>query len=229
MRVGFKPEPLEPWHKLSHMGFELTEPYDLMFHWNYTGTMWDKRQWPPGMKVINKDCLCTRKDYIDKVFTKVYGYSSRAQGVWAVAKPNHTNGFKDCKLVLNEPHEGCFMQTPFIDCDNFTQKTTTYRVIIMDYRPVITVKQTRVVTLNNLTGDVVNSELVGCPDPKIVDFCRAYPLEYGELDCCFFDRFYIYDVNPTPGHGQRYIPEDFKIRYYNEYKHHIYKWLISQL
>jgi len=230
MKVTFTPEPLLNCQKLHYMGLDVgsEEDADVIFHWNYTGTLWQARSFPDGRRVINRDTLTTAKSYVDKVFTDVYGYSSQAQGVWAVAKPEATNGFKDCHLVNNTiHHEGIFYQRPFIDCYMPESKVKEYRITIMDYRPVIVLVKYKTVTPMNLIGQVDYYEFEDDCDDMIEDFCRNYPLEYGEIDGVYADdKWWIYDVNPTPGDAAFVNMGDVGSKEYkNRYKHYLYRWL----
>ena len=233
MKVAFHPEPLLDCQKLYYMGLDVTTPdkADIVFHWNWTGTRWhpiaiyDK-------KVINRGTLITEKTYIDEVFKKVYGYSSEALGVWAVEKPDATNGFKDARLVnTKQKKTGCFYQMPFIDCDRPESRITEHRITIMDYKPVISLLKLKTVTPQNLIGRV-DAYRWGAEYPeKIEEFCRAYPLEYGELDGIYHqDRFYIFDVNPTPGNAAFHnMPPEQSKEYMDKYKEKLNEWFSSIL
>lgn len=227
MNVLFYPEPLLKCQKLSYMGLTVSDKPQITFNWNYTGTIWHPQTWD-SVPVINRGCLRTDKQYVDEVFSKIYGYSSEATGVWAVEKPNDTNGFKDCRIVNSlQRRSGYFYQRPLIDCTRVESEMIEYRITVMDYKPVIVLLKHKTVAIDNLIGTVTGYEFTDrCPD-GIEEFCRAYPIEYGELDGCYSDGvWYLYDVNPTPGDAAFVrMPREQSIEYQNRYKHHLYKWL----
>lgn len=227
MKVQFTPEPLLDCQKLHYMGLELSDKPQVIFNWNWTGTVWQPQQWD-SIPVVNRGCIRTDKAYVDKIFKQVYGYSSEATGVWAVEKSNSTNGAKDCRIVNSmQKREGYFYQKPLLDCTRVESKLTEYRITIMDYEPVIVLLKHKTVSIENLIGRVDGYEFSNdCPE-LVNEFCKAYPLEYGELDGCYYDdRFYIYDVNPTPGDAAfARMPKEQSETYKNLYKHHLYRWL----
>lgn len=210
------------------MDLEISNDPEIIFHWNWTGTRWQSRQWPGGVYVVNRDCLRSDKTYIDEVFERVYGYSSRAEGVWAVEKNDSTNGFKDCRMVnVLQQRKGYFYQRPLMDCTVPEWEFKEYRITVMDYKPVIVLLKHKVIAIDNLIGRVKYYEFTDhCPE-KIEEYCRAYPLEYGELDGCYFGgQWWIYDVNPTPGDAAFVrMPQEQSIEYQKQYKHHLYEWL----
>ena len=117
---------------------------------------------------------------------------------------------------------------PCMDCTRQSCNITEYRITVMDYQPVITLLKHKTIMVDNLIGKVNRYELVDVLyDSKLTDFCRAYPLEYGELDCIYFDdRFWIFDVNPTPGDAAFVnMPYEMSREYQNRYKHYLYTWL----
>ena len=231
MRVKFTPEPLQPWHKLYYMGLEVVkDDPDVIFHWNYTGTLWEACTEECDCPIINLHTLTTRKSYVDSIFRHIYGYSSAAQGSFAVEKPEGTNGCKDCKLVnIEDSRQGYFYQMPFIDCELWEQSFDEYRITVMDYIPVICLIKRKRVSPKDLIGQVVQYQFCDVPDGMIEKFCKAYPMQYGELDCTFYDgRFYIFDVNPTPGDAAfNRMPKDQSEEYMDRYKTLLYEWLTS--
>lgn len=225
MKVQFTPEPLLDCQKLSYMGLEQCDEPDIIFHWNYTGTIWKPLE-EKKVHVINKDCLQTAKSYVDKVFTDVYGYSSRAIEPLAVEKPDNTNGCKDCRLTCDRIH-GNFYQMPFLNVSLEENKIVEWRITVMDFKPVIVLLKYKTVTRDNIVGVVDRYEFTDDADYLVEDFCRAYPLEYGELDGIYFEnKFYIYDVNPTPGDAAFVrMTAAMSMLYQSLYKHHLYQWL----
>lgn len=223
MRVQFKPEPLLSCQKLSYMGLEQSDNPQVIFNWNWTGTIWQHRQWP-DVPVVNCDCLCTAKSYVDKIFRDIYGYSSEGAGPMVVEKPNDTNGAKDCRMVnFMQKRPGCFYQMPFLDGEELIE----HRITVMDYTPVIVLLKYKTVTPDDLIGRVTRYEFIYETDSRVWEFCKRYPLEYGEIDALWYrDRFFIYDVNPTPGDAAFVkMPAAQSLEYQNRYKHHLYKWL----
>lgn len=227
MRVKFTPEPLLDCQKLSYMGLEQSDDPQVIFNWNWTGTIWQTQQWPEA-PVVNRDCLCTAKSYVDKVFKSVYGYSSAGDGPLVVEKPDDTNGFKDCRIVnFMQMRPGYFYQMPFFDLEGGKQHIVEHRITVMGFKPVIVLLKHKTISLDNIIGKVTKYEFINETDSRVWDFCQEYPLEYGEIDAIWHnDRFYIYDVNPTPGDAAFVrMPAAQSLEYQNRYKHHLYKWL----
>lgn len=227
MRVKFHPEPLLDCQKLHYMGLEESDNPQVIFNWNWTGTIWQPQEWD-SVPVVNRDTLRSDKSYVDEVFRGVFGYSSAATGVWAVEKPDYTNGFKDCRVVNSlSKRPGHFYQMPLMDCTRLANKVIEYRITIMDYMPVITLLKFKTISIDDLIGRVDGYAFTDEVPAGVEAFCLAYPLQYGEIDGMWFEgKFYIYDVNPTPGDAAFIrMPQDMGTKYKNMYKHHLYKWL----
>ena len=222
MRVKFTPEPLLSCQKPYHLGLDVVdENPDVIFNWNWTGTHFKRL---PG--TINGGCINTSKVFVNEVFEAVYGYSSEAApDSFAVEKPNNTNGFKDCRLInpYDKRKEGCFYQIPLHD---FKGIFTEYRITIINYKPVITVQKDKIIKINDLIGDIVSAEMISAEyDERIMHFCMGAGMQYGELDCCDYKgKFYIFDMNPTPGDAlfKRKPPVD---GYFEIYKKLFTEWI----
>jgi hypothetical protein len=234
IKAAFIPEPLKSFHKLCYMDIEDVTGRaimpDVVFNWNYSGVEWDDYSWHPDYKIINEKCLCTKKSYIDKIFNQVYGYSSEYKGKsWCVEKNDHTNGHKDAVLVRVDENreEGKFYQLPFFDTRKKETEFTEFRIVVMGYKPVMTVKKNKILSAGNLIGHITSYEFHECPDLKVEQYCRAYPLEYGEIDSCFWDdRFYMFDVNPTPGDAMFHrMPEGQAKEFKALYRVHFNRWM----
>ena len=222
----FSPEPLLNCQKLYYMTLERFAGKNIVFHWNYTGTQWqppNEATYKAHTHIINSGCLDTRKSYVDKIFTKVYGYSSAARALIAIEKNESTNGVKDCRLSFNHSNPDCFYQKILFSGPDFDE----YRITVMGFIPVIIMIKHKTVNLCDIIGTVNGYEFTDQVPDKIEQFCKAYPLEYGEIDGCYFNGcFWIYDVNPTPGDAAFHRMPSDQSRYYQEiYKEKLYQWL----
>jgi hypothetical protein len=85
MKALIYPKPLVQGQKLryllSHIGWEwhnnLSEPYDIVFHWNYKNTLTENDiKWMKNINVpiINKDVVNVQKDYLQEQFKRIFGY-----------------------------------------------------------------------------------------------------------------------------------------------------------
>ena len=224
LKINFTPEPLLSCQKLYWMKLRgvFEEGEGITFNWNWTGT-----KFRPLPGAVNGFTVDTSKSYVDKIFTKVYGYSSQAGEGFAVEKPNNTNGYKDCRLTdVRLP--GCFYQKLLIDAEEHTEQ----RIIIMGGRAVYCVYQTKRTSLENLPGKVIAYDFQDGYDDGMVDrFCTEYPLDYGELDIITFEgKDYIIDVNPTPGDAAfGRMSETEREKYLSDYERLLKEWLTSLL
>lgn len=169
---------------------------------------------PPGIPVINDKCLDVRKSVVNKIFWRIYGYSSEVSEGWAVEKPELTNGMKDVRLVNLDTYQK--------RDDYFYQRYITKGIVtetwltIMNYNPVIRLEKLREISDEMIAGRVIGYELKPVvQDEKITAFCREIGLNYGELDVL---NGVIIDVNPTPGDAAWvYMPADTSRRYQQLY------------
>lgn len=222
LKLNFIPEPLLSCQKLYWMRERVvfTEGEGITFNWNWTGT---KFKAFPG--AVNGGCIDTSKSYVDEIFTKVYGYSSRAGKGLAVEKPDNTNGAKDCRLTTRR-RKGCFYQKYLADSDTLTER----RVIIMGGKVVYSILKIKQIGKNNLSGKVIRYEFdEDFRDERINEFCGLYPLDYGELDVITFEgKDYIIDVNPTPGDAAFvHMPPLQAEKYLKDYERKLREWLTS--
>jgi len=199
-------------------GCELTNDpasdWDYAVHWNYNDT-----KIPPlelcstDKRVFNINCTSTRKDYTDKVFEDIFGYSIDAD--------THKIGRCIKKSVHQSTHDGVIVETPCKKKKGFVyQKWIDNRINkewIRDIRvpifdgtiPMIFIKD-RVSTSMFITWtgkrvyslDPAEKHLTAREAAKILEFSKAVGLDLGELDVLRDNStglIYVIDVNDTPG------------------------------
>lgn len=227
LKVKFTPEPLISCQKLYWMYrdglFDVVHTgQDITFNWNYTGVHFQHLR-----SAVNGWLINTSKSYCEKIFKEVYGYSSEAGPGLAVEKSDSVNGFKDAR-VTHMRRPGYFYQKLLFNSGWVKER----RVVVMGGEPVYSIIKFKQVNTKNIPGRVIEYDFdENYKDPLVTEFCRRYPMDYGELDIMTFEgKDYIIDVNPTPGDAAFvHMPEIQSKKYINDYKKLLETWLTSLL
>ena len=162
-------------------------------------------------RVINIDCLDISKKHVDRVFSKVFGYST-------IIDPLTFKGKFVEKSDANGKHDGIILDGPIeevrngkiyqrlIDNTSGTQFVVDMRVPVFGANiPFVFLKYKPIENRFKLSvkGDLTQVNKVCSTEEmeKCLSFCREMGLDYGELDLAR-DRsngyLYILDVNNTP-------------------------------
>lgn len=227
MTVLFYPDPpvTQPGHSLSKtiryfkiLGYEVTNDvkayWDIAVHWDYRDVNHIKEMFLDDNRlVLNMRLTDVTKSNVDKVFTKVFGYSSMA----------NTDGFGYCikKSERQAAHDGEFVKLPCEKEEGFIyQKVIDNRIdtgtvvdlrlpIFMGEIPLVFVKRksnkgafeiqlgTHAPYVDRVENHFTHNELY-----LISKFCKIIGLDIGELDVLRDNssgKIYIVDVNNIPG------------------------------
>lgn len=228
MTVLFYPDPpiQHPGHSLSKTiryfqiaGHKLTNDFnsdwDIAVHWNYN----DIKNTEPRLinnerMVINRNLKNVRKDYTDKIFTEVFGYSSLAD--------TDKLGYCIRKSNRQSAHDGVVKRTPCIQepgyvyqlfLDNRNSISTVYDIripILMGNIPLIFIKCRGIegsfenTLSNNKKYWIENPEhsLYSWEIELVREFCEKMGFDLGEIDAIRDNstgKLYIIDVNDIPG------------------------------
>ena len=186
---------------------------DLILHWRDT-TFREDSDVLARMdgRVLNLHCNDISKVHLERIFRSVFGYGAildplTHEGV-CVRKSNlnaqHRNSLVRCPLSQREPG---FVYQKFIDSFEGVL-FEDIRVPLFDGQvPFLVLKyrtreqqfmreKTRMI--HAAVGDYLSSEELA----KVLEFCRLFRLDYGELDLLrdrHDGRLYIIDANNTPG------------------------------
>lgn len=213
--IGYKYTLIQICHRL---GYRITknskEKHHLCIRWqDATHGKVDKvlDELSKSERVINIDCLDISKKHVDRVFSKVFGYST-------IIDPLTFNGKIVEKSDANGAHDGIILDGPIeevrngkiyqrlIDNSSGDQFVVDMRVpvfganipfVFLKYKPIegrfkLSVK-----------GDLaqVNEVFSAEEMEKCLSFCREMGFDYGELDMArdrSNGRLYILDANNTP-------------------------------
>ena len=204
-----------------HLGLFLTNKLDprakLAVYWEYKTfrdefvplEKWSKTH---GIPVLNLKSRDISKYYVDEVFNKIFGYSTRID-------PLKYKGPIVAKSDINAKHDGRILEAPLntddLKSDTIYQKLINnssgdmvkdYRVpvynseipfVYLKYRP----KDIRFTNATYKTVKVETSEVFTEEEiKKISEFSAEMFLDHGELDILRDkdDKIYIVDVNNTP-------------------------------
>jgi hypothetical protein len=180
-------------------------------------------------KIVNHDCRDISKTHVDKVFSKIFGYSSLVESesyTGLIVKKNELNASHDGEIIqgpVNRREEGYVYQKLINnECDD--QFVVDMRIpMINGIIPLVYVKhkslETRFARFRRYHHrkkkvEVLMPEEIFSEDEinKLIAFCKSFNLDYGELDV-LRDRddgkIYIIDVNYTP-YGPPYMPKKKK-------------------
>ena len=162
-------------------------------------------------RVINIDCLDISKKHVDRVFSKVFGYST-------IIDPLTFNGKIVEKSDANGAHDGIILDGPIeevrngriyqrlIDNSSGDQFVVDMRVpvfgsnipfVFLKYKPIENRFKLSVKGDLAQVNEVFSTEEI----EKCLSFCREMGFDYGELDLArdrSNGRLYILDVNNTP-------------------------------
>lgn len=176
---------------------------------------------PISKEAINYQCLDISKDAVDEVFFAVFGYGTRIN-------PKTWTGRAVEKSLENAVHDGKVVDCPVAE----PRKDAIYQVLIdnsnaknevVDMRVAITGNELSLLYLKHksleqrFTNETHLSQLAPIHEhlsdgevTKILQFTKAFGLDYGELDVLrdrASNRIYIVDVNKTaygpPAHLSR--------------------------
>lgn len=227
IRFLFYPDKLRHHNKLRYVmdyfGWEYTndpdEEWDICVFWNFETV----RKRPEfllkhGRPIINYDCVTARKDYIDQVFSDIFGYSSNID-------PRYFYGYCVKKSVWQAVHDGKIIKCPVSPEEDFVyQKIIDTRVneeyivdirvpVFKDQIPCI-FKKIRPVTEMYSGVDRSKHKVKYYKNPDIllsrqeqdllIEFCKKVPVEYCELDVLrgnWDSKIYVVDMNNTPSGG----------------------------
>jgi hypothetical protein len=218
----------EIWKIISRTNYNITnnpdQPFDMVFYWkDITQRTYDpflealSRTYP----IINLRSVDIGKDYVDKVFSEVFGYSS-------LIDPLTYQGKCVKKTIINGKHDGQIIDCPvakvqegyiyqlLIDTIDSSQQALDYRVPI--FKQEIPFMLLRYKHSNDRFDQTLHVKLT---DPvnifsadeqqKIITFCQRMGIEYGELDILRHradNRIYIVDANNTPSSPPAFVPFD---------------------
>lgn len=160
--------------------------------------------------VINADCDNISKAKVDRVFKEVFGYDitidpERHEGV-CVRKSNinamHDGVVLSCPL---KPEEG-YVYQKLIDNSRDPHTVVDIRVSVIGNTLPVAIRRYRNIAYRFGKTDAVHlssisEEFSSAEVDSILDFCRAFRVEYGDLDIirdAHDGKIYIVDVNTTP-------------------------------
>lgn len=184
------------------------------------GFLWQDDTWSrpaPAQGLINGACCDISKRRVEAVHQAVFGYG-------LAVDPRQHVGPMVCKADRNGAHDGQVVQgplaTPRADCvyqrlvDNRAAPDLDAEGMVCDLRVTIFGGQPRFVYLKlrpessrfaNLNARVQLAALADVFSPQacrqLADFCRAFGLDYGEIDVvrdAGSGRLHVLDVNKTP-------------------------------
>lgn len=178
-------------------------------------------------KVINVAVRSTRKDILDSLHCRIFGYS-------ASVDPRQYRGEMVEKSIYNFKHDGEIVCGPIparreakiyqklIESTDLANHQLDIRTVVCNGRPVLCALHSR--PLEHRFGVNRFAIDIDVCDPKdyftsaelsnLQEFVSALQLDFGELDilrCNRSGQIYIVDVNTTPGSGNFIFNEDCKI------------------
>ncbi len=199
-------------------------PFDLAIAWE--NVTWrdmnpDLDRIAAGERVLNLHCRDISKSHLGEVFDRVFGYPltlDPTAHTGECAKKNDRNASKSGEIVHCpvEAREEGFAYHRLVRSDCGDGLLEEIRVPVIDgLIPMVFIKhkaaddrfRTNWLDVTELEAREVFSE----PEiEKIGEFCRAFDLDYGELDVLRDvddGRIYIVDANNTPWGPPRILPE----------------------
>lgn len=207
-----------------HISTRLDRPFDLAIAWE--NTTW-RDEYPElsrvgtGRRILNIRCRDISKSHMGEVFDRVFGYPLSVdptihQG--ECAKKNDRNASKSGEIVqcpIEEREEG-FAYHKLVRSDCGDGLLEEIRVPVIDGAiPMVFLKhksaddrfRTNWLDVREMeAAEVFSEEEIG----KIGEFCRAFDLDYGEIDVLRDiddGRIYIVDANNTPWGPPRNLSE----------------------
>ncbi len=163
--------------------------------------------------LLNSDCTDISKEKVEQVFEECYGYSTAVD-------PLTFRGKCVLKSNLNAFHDGTIIECPIKE----KEPDKFYQRVINNYSKPDEVEDIRIPVIGgkipyilykhrpanlrfasyNTRARIAKTEDVFTKDEvdKIIDFTKRMNLDYGELDMLHDrndNRYYIIDVNNTPG------------------------------
>jgi hypothetical protein len=220
-RILCFPDLPRTYHKIfficQELGYVLTadtgRPADLVLHWKDT-TYREVPEVLAGMdgRVLNLHCNDISKVHLERVFRSVFGYGSiidplKHEGV-CIRKSNlnaqHRNSLVRCPL---SQRDSGFVYQKFIDSFEGVLSEEirvplfdgTVPFLVLKYR---TREQQFMQEKTRMLHAAVSDHLSSDELSKVLEFCRLFRLDYGELDLLrdrHDGRLYIIDANNTPG------------------------------
>lgn len=216
--------------------------FHVVFFWSYTKTVWrpDKfynKLLADGQLILNNGCRNIGKDYVELVFESVFGYSSTVNPMAhkgrIVEKTIKQDDKKNIRFVMcpTRPRKGFiyqkFIDTGLVDIRVFVAQQKMQFVIYKKKKSEIFLRGLESVEM--LEAKQVFSEY---EINKINQFCKAFGLDFGEIDVLRDKdgRIYIIDVNNIAGNGafRLFEPQEKKQhqgRFYLTFRDTIIKYI----